>query len=203
MREPVTRAESERRLDAGAFDAAVERVVAGLISAPADDTAGARVIARLLATPSRRGSTPRLLLAPAAALLVVLVVAYVQHAPYSPIQPTTAPPPATPPATAANATPTPAGTAEAGDETRDARLLLIGATPRAVASGARRRSQAGAATPPVDQDTALPPIDTAAAIDLGALDDSSEPARGPTPLPVDALELITLDLDGVAPRHEN
>ena len=93
MREPVTRSGSWRALDAAAFDAAVERVVAGLVAAPADDTAGARVVARLLATPSRRGPTPRLLLAPAAALLAVLVVAYVQRAPHSPIEGTVAHPP--------------------------------------------------------------------------------------------------------------
>ena len=107
MREPVTRSGSWRALDAAAFDAAVERVVAGLVAAPADDTAGARVIARLLATPSRRGPTPRLLLAPAAALLAVLVVAYVQRAPHSPLEGTVAHPPVTPPVIAASVTPTP------------------------------------------------------------------------------------------------
>ena len=67
----------------------------------------------------------------------------------------------------------------------------------------RRRSRVHDAVPPVDQDTALPPIDTATAIDLGGLNDSREPGLAPTPLPVDALALITLDPDPVAPRHEN
>ena len=143
------------------------------------------------------------MLAPAAALLAVLVVAYVQRAPLSPIEGTVAHPPVTPPVIAASATPMPAGTADAGDETRDARLLLIGATPGALASSARRRSRGHDAAPPVDEDTALPLIDTATAIDLGGLNDSSGQALGPAPLPVDALELITLDPDRVAPRHEN
>ena len=82
-------------------------------------------------------------------------------------------------------------------------MLLIGATPGALASSARRRSRTRDAAPPVDEDTALPPIDTATAIDLGGLNDSSGQGLRPAPLPVDALELIALAPDRVEPRHEN
>ena len=203
MREPVSRSGSWPGLDDVTFDAAVERVVARVIAAPADDTAGARVVARLQATPSWHGQTPRLMLAPAAVLMAVLAVAYLQRTAHPPVESAAAVRPGQRPVIAASVAETPDGTADAGDTTRQAPVPLIGAAPRALASSARRRSRTGAAAPSVEQGTSLPPIDTATAIDLDALNDSSGEGAGPRPLPVDALELIVLDPYGAEPRHEN
>ena len=203
MREPVSRSGSWPGLDDVTFDAAVERVVARVIAAPADDTAGARVVARLQATPSWHGQTLRLMLAPAAVLMAVLAVAYLQRTAHPPVEMSAAVRPGQRPAIAASVAETPDGTADAGDTTRQAPVPLIGAAPRVLGSSARRRSRTGAAARSVEEGTSLPPIDTATAIDLGALNDSSGEGSGPTPLPVDALELIVLDPDGAEPRHEN
>ena len=203
MREPLTRSGSWRALDAAAFDAAVERVVAGLVAAPADDTAGSRVVARLLAAPSRPTFAPRLLLAPAA-LLAVVVFVVAQRTPMpdetaGPVRPQSAAPIA-----ATGSAPPPPATPEAADTAdnrRQARLLLIGAAPGALTSGARRRSRVREAAP-VDDGPALPPLGTAPVIDIDALPGAGDQPPGPAPLPVDALELVALDAAEIDPHQD-
>jgi hypothetical protein len=196
MREQ-TPVSSRRRLDAATFDAALERVVARVVEAPADDTAGGRVVARLRAAPSWHTAVPRVMLAPAAVLLAVAVVVFAQRGPSSsdemagPVRPDSAAAIAV--ARSAPVPAAPAGAADAGDSTREARLLLIGATPGATASGARRRSRARRSTAPVDDGTAVPPIDGPQLIDISGLNAAGDQRPGVIALPLDALVLSPLE----------
>jgi hypothetical protein len=198
MREPAAR---RAVIDAAVFDAALVRVVERTVGSTAADNAGARVMARLAA---RRWypTVPQLLAAPAAALLVMVML---WQAPRSqtPIAPSTAGASPTAPSTAADDVARGAAADAAALHHRGADpRAAIGVAPVAIATSARRRGRPRPGPATVDDPADTVPALAVADVAAVSLVELSEPTPGPAPLPVDRLALPSIDAAALdAGRH--
>jgi len=193
------------RLEAAAFDAALERATERLLRASADDSAGARVVARLLVEPQVTGG--RLLWVPAAAFALLLAAVAL------PLRESASPADRSMPVgpvIAAAATPGPGASQPEAPDARGAAapqgepaLAFVAAASRVAAPGARRRVRARAVAPSVEDDAStVPLLEVTGALRFAAGDDASGNPLAPPPLPVDALGLESLDLEALGLRRD-
>jgi len=206
MSERQRRSVTAGRLDAAAFDAALERAAERVLAVATDDTAGARVVARVLAAPPIAPGP--LLWVPAAALTLLVLAAVLplreaaspRHRPSGAGAAVVSGAMTVLPADATSDAASPGASAPPADTSM---VLAAAATSAAVPSG-RRRARPRATEPRVaaDDPSTLPLLEVTGALYFAAGDDASGNALAPPPLPVDALALESLEAEALDPRRD-